>query len=107
MQLRILSNMFFGLSIGCAALLRACAVPEDLAWLAIGVTAAAMVLTNLMWIRSIGLAGIGGLSIVFVSLAGRTVPGAVVTFFAAVLLTLAVLLAIFADFSGSKKGKLS
>lgn len=105
MNFCMLSNTFFGLAIGCAALLKAFAVPETLVWLAVGSVAGAMILTNLMWIRSVGLAGVGGLSLVYSRVSGQSMAGTALTIMTAVLMVVAVLLMIFADPSYQLKGK--
>ena len=105
MNFRMASNTLFGLAIGCAALLKAFAVPESLVWLAVGSVAGAMILTNLMWIRSVGLAGVGGLSLVYSRLAGQSMVGTALTIMAACLMVVAVLLMIFADLSYQLKRK--
>lgn len=105
MNFRMASNTLFGLAIGCAALLKAFAVPEALVWLAVGSVAGAMILTNLMWIRSVGLAGVGGLSLVYMNLSGRSIPGTAIIAVVTTLLVFAVLMAIYSDLSDSSKGK--
>ena len=106
MQRRVTSNLLFGAAIACAGLLQAFVTPPDLSWLAIFSVAAAMILTNLMIVRASGLAGIGGLSLVYARL-GDQPAGAALTVITAILLVLAVLLAILADLSESTKGKTS
>lgn len=105
MSMRMHSNTLFGLAIGCATLLKAFAVPEALVWLAVCSVAGAMILTNLMWIKSVGVAGIGGLSFVYSELAGWNLVGTVMTIVIAVLMVSAVVLMIFADLSFKPKGK--
>jgi hypothetical protein len=105
MQPRVTSNLLFGAAIGCATLLQAFVSPPDLSWLAIFSVAAAMLLTNLMIVRASGLAGIGGLSLVYARLGDQQPAGAALTIIISVLLVLAVLLAILADISESTKGK--
>jgi len=105
MSRRVFSNILFGAAIGCAALLKVFSIPESLVWLAIASVAVAMILTNLMWIRSVGLTGAGGLSLVYANLNSWTFPGTVITVVATILVVLAVLLAIYSDFPKSLKGK--
>ena len=107
MQRRVTSNLLFGAAIGCAALLQAFVTPPDLSWLAIFSVATAMLLTNLMIVRASGLAGIGGLSLVYARLGDQQPAGAALTIMTSILLVLAVLLAILADISESTKGKAS
>lgn len=99
MRSRVTSNLLFGAAIGCTALLQAFVTPSDLSWLAIFSVAAAMLLTNLMIVRASGLAGVGGLSLVYARLGNQQPVGAALTIFTAILLVLAVLLAIVADIS--------
>jgi apolipoprotein N-acyltransferase len=105
MSTRVVSNILFGVAIGCAALLKTFAIPESLVWLAIVSVVVAMILTNLMWIRSIGLTGVGGLSLVYVNLSGSPIPGTTITVLVTILSILAILLAIYSDFPESSKGK--
>ncbi len=105
MHLRVTSNLVFGLAIGCTALLQTCPVPRGLAWLGMVSVLAAMLLTNLMWIRSVGLAGIGGLSLVYSNLGEYPVQAAAYILVAAALVVGAVLLAMLADLTETSKGK--
>lgn len=105
MNSRFFSNTLFGLAIGCAALLQAFAVPERLVWLAVSSVIVSMILTNLMWIRSMGLMGVGGLSLVYAGFAGQSQVGATLTVMTTFLSVSAVLLMIFADISYQPKGK--
>ena len=75
------------------------AVPEELIWLAVFCVAASAILTNFMWIRSMGIAGISGLSIVYFKLGSSSLPGTVLTILTTVLLIAAVFMAINADIS--------
>lgn len=106
MNFRMLSNTLFGLAIGCATLLKAFAVSDALVWLAVGSVAGAMILTNMMIIRSVGLAGVSGLSWVYMNLSGRSIPGTAIIAVVTTLLAFAVLLAIYSDLSDSSKGKI-
>jgi hypothetical protein len=105
MQRRMTSNLLFGLAIGCAALLGQFASPASLSWLAIFSVATAMILTNFMIVRASGLAGIGGLSLVYARLGENQPISAALVIFSSILMVLAVLLAILADLSESSKGK--
>jgi len=75
------------------------AVPEELIWLAVFCVAASAILTNFMWIRSMGIAGISGLSIVYFKLGSNSLPGTILTILTTVLLIAAVFMAIYADLS--------
>ena len=75
------------------------AVPEELIWLAVFSVAVSAILTNFMWIRSMGIAGISGLSIVYFKLGSSSLPGTVLTILTTVLLIAAVFMAIYADIS--------
>jgi preprotein translocase subunit SecG len=97
----------FGTAIGCAALLQAFVTPQNLSWLAIFSVALAMLLTNLMVVRASGLAGIGGLSLVYARMGDTQPAGRALTIITAILVVLAVFLAILADISESSKGKAS
>jgi hypothetical protein len=107
MQRRMTSNLLFGLAISCAALLGSFASPASLSWLAIFSVAMAMILTNVMIVRASGLAGIGGLSLVYARLDESQSIGAVLVIFSSILLILAVMLAILADLSEPSKGKVT
>jgi len=61
--------------------------------------AVSAILTNFMWIRSMGIAGVGGLSIVYFKLGGSSLPGAILTILTTALLVIAVFMAIYADLS--------
>jgi len=74
-------------------------VPEELIWLAVFCVAASAILTNFMWIRSMGIAGISGLSIIYFKLGSSSLPGTVLTILTTVLLIAAVFMAIYADIS--------
>ena len=75
------------------------AVPEELIQLAVFCVAVSAILTNFMWIRSMGIAGISGLSIVYFKLGSSSLPGTVLTILTTVLLIAAVFMAIYADIS--------
>ena len=103
--MRVHSNNLFGLAIGCALLMKAFGIQDTIVGMAAFSVALAFILTNMMWIRSMGLAGVGGLSIVYTSLSGRSIPGTVLTVMVTALTVTAVILAIFADIANSSKGK--
>jgi len=105
MNLRMLSNTLFALAIGCAGILKAVGIPEAPVGLAVFSVAGAMILSNLMKIRSIGLAGVGGLLLVYSGVVGQSLAGVVLLVIIIVLTIVAVLLMIFADLSYQPKGK--
>jgi len=74
-------------------------VPEELIWLTVFSVAASAILTNFMLIRSMGIAGISGLSIIYFKLGSSSLPGTVLTILTTVLLIAAVFMAIYADIS--------
>ena len=80
------------------------AVRDELIWLAVFSVAVSAILTNFMWIRSMGIAGLGGLSIVYFKLGGSSLPGAILTILTTALLVIAVLMAIYADLSHPLNG---
>jgi hypothetical protein len=74
-------------------------VQDELVWLAVFSVVVSAILTNLMWIRFIGIAGIDGLSIVYIKLVSSSLPGTILTVLTSLLLVIAVFLAIYADLS--------
>ena len=103
--MRQFSNTLFGLALSSALLMKSFAVQDELIGLAVFSVLLSAILTNFMWIRSIGIAGISGLSLVYMKLGGSSLPGTILTVITAVLLSSAVLLALFADLSNSKQGE--
>ena len=103
--MRIMANTLFSLAVGGTFLLDACGVPRQLVMLALLSVAVSAILTNLMWIKSVGLVGIGGLSLVYSGLAGHNLAGTVLTAIIAILMTSAVVFMFFADISFQSKGK--
>ena len=92
--------MCFTLALSSALLMKLFAVQDELVWLAVFSVFASAILTNLMWIRSMGIAGISGLSIVYFKLSnGSSLPGTILTILTSLLLVIAVFLAIYADLS--------
>lgn len=87
------------MALSCSLLMKIFKVPEELIWLAVFCVAASAILTNFMWIRSMGIAGISGLSIVYFKLGSSSLPGTVLTILTTVLLIAAVFMAIYADIS--------
>ena len=103
--MRQFSNTLFGLALSSALLMKSFAIQDELVGLVVFSVLLSAILTNFMWIRSIGIAGISGLSLVYMKLGGSSLPGTILTVITAVLLSSAVLLAIFADLSNSKQGE--
>ena len=103
--LRQFSNTLFALALGCALMMKPFAVQIGLIWIAVFSVLLTMILTNFMWVRSTGIAGISGLSLVYTRLEGSSLPGTILTVITAALLSSAVLLAIFADLSVLKQGE--
>ena len=102
-MVRNFSNMCFALALSIALLMKSFAVQDELVWLAVLSVFVSAILTNLMWIRSIGIAGISGLSIVYIKLGSGSLPGTILTVLTTLLLVTAVLLAIYADLSYPSK----
>jgi len=96
---RNLSNLCYGIALSSSLLMKIFAVPEELIRLAVFCVAVSAILTNFMWIRSMGIAGIGGLSIIYFKIGSSSLPGTVLTILTAVLLIAAVFMAIYADIS--------
>jgi hypothetical protein len=89
--------MCFGLAISCSLLMRSFHVQNDLVWLAVLSVVMVAALTNWMPVRSIGIAGISGLFVVYSMLEGDSLPCQILIILASILLTAGVLLAIYAD----------
>ena len=87
------------MALSSSLLMKIFAVPEELIHLAVFCVVASAILTNFMWIRSMGIAGISGLSIVYFKLGSSSLPGTVLTILTTVLLIAAVFMAIYADIS--------
>lgn len=101
--MRQLSHTLFGFALTTALLLQACGVAAE--W--IGVAALSVLttflLTQWMPVRSIGLAGLGGLSLLYTHFQGANFTAAFLTALTAALLLAAVILAISADCTTPKK----
>ena len=95
--------MCFALALSITLLMKSFAVQDELVWLAVLSVFVSAILTNLMCIRSIGIAGISGLSIVYIKLGSSSLPGTILTVLTTLLLVTAVLLAIYADLSYPSK----
>ena len=103
---RNLSNMCFGVALGGSLLMKLFEVRDELIWLAVFSVVVSAILTNFMWIRSMGIAGVGGLSIVYFKLGGSSLPGTILTILTATLLVIAVFMAIYIDLSHPLKSNL-
>jgi membrane protein implicated in regulation of membrane protease activity len=90
------------MALSSSLLMKIFAVPEELIHLAVFCVVASAILTNFMWVRSMGIAGISGLSIVYFKLGSSSLPGTVLTILTTVLLIGAVFMAIYADISLQK-----
>lgn len=104
---RASSNSCFSLAISGCMLLKAAGVPDQTLFLAFCSVAIAAILTNLHWIRTIGLIGIGGLSLAYFNLAGQNPAGAALIVVIGGLVLAGVVLMIFADGSNHSKSKRS
>lgn len=101
--MRLFSTSCFAAALSGCLLMRLASVPESLMYLALASVTVSAILSNLMWLRSMGLVGIGGLSLVFSQLSGLNLAGMVLTVVVAVLVGTAVVSMIFAD--GSQPSK--
>jgi len=101
--MRLFSNTIFGLALGSALMMKSFAVQNELVGLAVFSVLLSAIMTNFMWIRSMGIAGISGLSIVYFKLGSSSLPGTVLTILTTVLLIGAVFMAIYVDISLPKK----
>jgi uncharacterized membrane protein len=93
--------MCFGVALSSSLLMKLFAVQDELIWLAIFSVAVSAILTNFMWIRSMGIAGVSGLSLVYFKLGGSSFPGTILAILTTALLVAAVFIAIYADLSHS------
>jgi len=103
--MRLFSNTIFGLALGSALMMKSFAVQNELVGLAVFSVLLSAIMTNFMWIRSMGIAGISGLSLVYMKLGGSSLPGTILMVITTVLVSSAVLLVIFTDLSTSKQGE--
>ena len=69
---RLMANMLFALAIGSALLLQSAGVPENARMLALVSVLTSAIITNLMFIKSTGLVGFGGLSLAYSQLSGHS-----------------------------------
>lgn len=102
-MMRNISNLSFGLALASALLMKLFAIQNELIWFSVSCVAVTAILTNLMRVRSIGVAGVCGLSIVYSKLNWGSLPGILLTTLTAAFLVAAVLMAICADISLSSK----
>ena len=72
-------------------------VQDDLVWLAILSVILTAALTHWMPVRSMGIAGISGLFMVYTRLHDNSLPGHILIILASILLAAGVYLAIYAD----------
>jgi len=101
---RTYSNIFFSLSISSAFLLKVTRLPDPLIWFAVVLMITGTVLSNLMMIRTTGMAlSIGGLILVFHSAPVPSATLAGLLAFLAVLQIAATVLLISADVSTVKE----
>lgn len=96
---RLMANLLFALAICSAVLLQKAGIPENIMMLVIISVVMSAIITNLMLIKSTGLVGIGGLSLAYSQLSGRSQAATALLILIALLITGAVVLMIFADFS--------
>lgn len=111
-MMRPFSNALFGLALASACMLKSFAVENSLVCFAVACVILSALFTHLpltgypvIVARSVGFAGIGGLSLVYMKLSGESLPGATLIILSTVLLSTAVLLKLFADLSYSSQGE--
>jgi hypothetical protein len=98
------SNVLFSLSIGSAFLLRIIHLPDSFIWFVVALMITGAVLSNLMLVRTTGMAiGIGGLILVFRSAPMPSAALAGLLAFLAVQQIAATVLLISADLSTVKE----
>ncbi len=100
---RMMANMLFALAIGSALLLQSAGVLENARLLVLVSVVTSAIITNLMFIKSTGLVGIGGLSLAYSQFGAQSQAARFLMILIAVLITSAVVLMIFADFPNSSK----
>ena len=99
----MMANMLFALAAISALLLQSAGVPENVRLLVLVSVLASAVITNLMFIKSTGLVGIGGLSLAYSQFGAQNQAARFLTILIAFLITGAVVLMIFADLPNSAK----
>jgi len=95
--MRRFSNILFALDLACGLFLNSVAIPAAFVWLAVLSISVSAILTNRIRVRAAGLAGIGGVSLVYHLGSCCSLPGAMIVAACMGLLFGAVLLAILAD----------
>lgn len=107
-MLRPYSFMLFFISMGSASLLKVFHLPDPLTWFATVCLIIGVILTNLMLIRTTGMAiGIAGLVLVYHCAPEHSLPLTGLLVFLATLLIAATSLLIAADLSYAKEKKAS
>lgn len=101
--MRLYSTSCFAAALSGCLLMRLAGVSESLMVLAIASVTISAILSNLMWLRSMGLAGIGGLLLVYSQLSGQNLAGVVLTTVIAALVGTAVISMIFEDLANLPK----
>jgi len=99
---RLWANTLFMLAIGVAGLLKTVDIPQNISTLAIVSVVVSAVITNVMWIKSTGLLGVGGLSLAYSEVDGHH-PASVLMIVITILTVAAIVLMIFADFPNPSK----
>lgn len=100
---RVIANSLFALAIGSAGMLQSAGVPENVMMLVLVSVVASAIITNLMFIKSTGLVGIGGLSLAYSQFGVHGQAASFLMILIVFLMTGAVVLMIFADFPNSSK----
>ncbi|TLN27701.1 hypothetical protein FDZ74_01205 [bacterium] len=95
---RLWANTLFMLAIGVAGLLKTVDVPQNISTLAIVSVIVSAVIANVMLIKATGLIGIGGLSLAYSQLGGRSQAASFLIILITILVIGAVVLMIFSDF---------
>ena len=97
--MRLYSTSCFAAALSGCLLMRLAGVSESLMVLAVASVTISAILSNLMWLRSMGLVGIGGLSLVFSQLSSENMAGMILVVLFAALVATAVVLMMIADLS--------
>lgn len=100
-----LSRTFLGLALGSALLLKVYAIRDEFVFLTLFSILLSALLTYFLPIRSIGFAGIGGLSLVYLLLGDSSPAAKTLITIMIGLVSVAVLCAIFEDLWTSKQGE--
>ncbi|GAP13204.1 hypothetical protein LARV_00955 [Longilinea arvoryzae] len=95
---RLWANTLFMLAIGVAGILKTVDIPQNISTLAIVSVVVSAVITNVMWIKSTGLLGVGGLSLAYSQSGGLSQAASFLIILIAILVIGAVVLMIFSDF---------